>query len=165
MYRPSELKNMNLYIPKEKVTLAQLMSMSNKILIDYNDDTKEIDPDNISSDDSGDYNSDETDVDIKDESDTKTVRDLPKNMYRFNKIHPLFDSHIVILKPLTPNAAVNFIGRILPRCDQGDKEFYCLTMLTFFKLWRSGLDLKKKDESWDEAFSGHEFTHREKQII
>ena len=38
-------------------------------------------------------------------------------------------------------------------------------MLTFFKPWRVGLDLKKKDETWDEAFNSHEFIQIEKQIM
>ena len=63
------------------------------------------------------------------------------------------------------NVVVNFIGHTLPRCDQGDREFYCLTMLTFFKPWRSGLDLKELNETWDETFNNHNFTIKEKQII
>ena len=118
-----------------------------------------------------DDDSEETYVEDNDESDAETVVDnvipdnLPKNMYKFNKKHPLFNSHVVSLKPLKSNAVVNFIGRILPRCDQGDREFYCLTMLTFFKPWRSGLDLKKENETWDETFNDHVFTSREKQIM
>ena len=170
IYRPSELKNMNLYewaLQCQRHKYSKRKSNTNTIDaneqhdIDYSDD--DTDSDNISSDVSSDHHS-------SDETDTETIvdvipRDLPKNMYRFNKNHPLFDSHVVILRSLIPNVAINFIGRILPRCDQGDREFYCLTMLTFFKPWRVGLDLKKKDESWDEAFNSHEFTQREKQIM
>ena len=115
--------------------------------------------------------SEETYTEDNDESDAETIVDnlilnnLPKNMYRFTKKHPLFNSHVASFKPLKPNVVVNFIGRILPRCDQGDKEFYCLTMLTFFKPWRCGLDLKKENETWDEMFHDHVFTSREKQIM
>src|SRR5882762_2564553 len=38
----------------------------------------------------------------------------------------------------------NFVGGSLPRCDKGDREYYCTTMLTLFKPWRHGQDLKKK---------------------
>lgn len=90
---------------------------------------------------------------------------LLKNMYRFEKEHPLYETHITFLKPLKATAVVNFIGHILPRCDQGDREFYCLTMLALFKPWRSGLDLKMDQKSWDETFNEHSFTQREKQLI
>jgi hypothetical protein len=57
---------------------------------------------------------------------------------------------------------VNFIGQILPRCDQGDRE---LTMLALFKPWRTGFELKEKTKSWDDTFNEHEFTKREKQLM
>jgi hypothetical protein len=60
---------------------------------------------------------------------------------------------------------VNFIGHILPRCDQGDREFYCLTMLALFKPWRSGLDLKAQKMSWDETFCEHDFTKQQQQMM
>ena len=56
---------------------------------------------------------------------------LPKNMFKFQNKHPLYNTHVAILKPANPTMVVNFIGLILPRCDQGDREFYCLTMLAF----------------------------------
>jgi hypothetical protein len=90
---------------------------------------------------------------------------LPKNMYRFKNKHPLYKTHVAILKPFEPTKAINFIGRILPRCDQGDREFYCLTMLALFKPWHTGFDLKIRTKSWDETFNEHEFTEREKQLM
>ena len=59
---------------------------------------------------------------------------LPRNMYRYKNKHPLFDTHVTIVNRLKPNTAVNFIGCTVPRCDQGDREFYCLTMLAFSSL-------------------------------
>jgi hypothetical protein len=38
-------------------------------------------------------------------------------------------------------------------------------MLTLFKPWRSGNDLKSELESWDEAFTDHEFTDRQLEIM
>ena len=50
----------------------------------------------------------------------------------------------------------------MPRCDQGDREFYCSTMLTLFKPWRHGRDLKKSQSvSWDDKFSTHAFKEKE----
>ena len=67
--------------------------------------------------------------------------------------HPLAETHGVhrFKKTHIPN----FISNTLPCCDQGDHEYYCSTMLTLFKPWRNGLDLKSKDESWDDAFLSH----------
>ena len=39
---------------------------------------------------------------------------------------------------------LKFIGGSLPQCDLGNFEYYCCMMLTFFKPWRNGRDLKKK---------------------
>jgi hypothetical protein len=51
----------------------------------------------------------------------------------------------------------NFAGGSLPRCDSGDREYYCVTMLTLFKPWRHGKNLKEDDQSWDEAFTNYKF--------
>ena len=90
---------------------------------------------------------------------------LPKNMYRFDKRHPLHETHVSVVLPNDANRVVNFIGKNLPRRDQGDREFYCLTMLALFKPWRSGLDLKLKHKSWDETFNEHKFTPRQEQLM
>ncbi|KAI0026292.1 hypothetical protein K488DRAFT_67019, partial [Vararia minispora EC-137] len=37
----------------------------------------------------------------------------------------------------------NFAGGKLPRKDQDDYDDYCITMLTLFKPWRLGKDLKQ----------------------
>ena len=59
----------------------------------------------------------------------------------------------------------NFVGATLPRCDQGDREYYCSAMMTLFKPWRSGLDLKDSDESWDDVFSLFKFTDRQNELM
>lgn len=59
---------------------------------------------------------------------------------------------------------LNFIGGPLPRREYGDFEYYCCTMLTFFKPWRKGIDLKKSDQSWAEAFESHNFTNEEEKL-
>jgi len=41
----------------------------------------------------------------------------------------------------------------------------CCTMLTLFKPWRNGKDLKGEHSSWDKAFVAHEFTRRQKEIM
>ena len=60
----------------------------------------------------------------------------------------------------------NFVGANIPRCDQGDREYYCCTMLTLFKPWRRGHDLKESTEiSWDDTFNMHEFRKQELQLM
>ncbi|KAF8802336.1 hypothetical protein BYT27DRAFT_7020262, partial [Phlegmacium glaucopus] len=77
--------------------------------------------------------------------------------------HPLFETHG--LKCLPSLLVPNFVGQTLPRRDQGDREFYCTTMLTLFKPWRTGSALKLMGASWDETFVAHKFTDRQEQII
>lgn len=59
----------------------------------------------------------------------------------------------------------DFVGATLPRCDQGDCEFYCSTMLALFQPWHSGKDLKQELESWDEAFTRYQFSGFHKQLM
>lgn len=54
---------------------------------------------------------------------------------------------------------------ILPRCDQGDRNYYCSTMLTLFKPWHTGFDLKADNQTWDEVFNAHNFNEQHEKII
>src|SRR5258707_11302195 len=58
--------------------------------------------------------------------------------YTDHKSVSFFCQSYVIQKEKIPN----FIGAILPRKDHSDRNYYCLTMLALFKLWRKGSDLK-----------------------
>jgi len=60
---------------------------------------------------------------------------------------------------------LNFIGGPLPRCDQGDFEYYCRTMLTLFKPWRRGQDLKDAQQMWADAFALYKFKPEQKKIM
>ena len=59
----------------------------------------------------------------------------------------------------------NFVGATLPRKDQGDREYYSSTMLTLFRPWRNGKDLKHPEQTWDDAFMTYAFTDRQRQIM
>ena len=59
----------------------------------------------------------------------------------------------------------NFVGGAIPRSDRGDREYYCSTMLAFFKPWRTGKDLKSEDQNWDDAFTTHMFNTRQLEIM
>ena len=56
--------------------------------------------------------------------------------------HPLYAAHAIKFNPDDLKTVPNFIGPPLPQRDQGDREYYCSTMLTFFKPWCTGNDLK-----------------------
>jgi hypothetical protein len=47
-----------------------------------------------------------------------------------SKDHPLYKTHKVKFDKQKKNIVPNFVGVSLPRCDQGDREYYCATMLT-----------------------------------
>ena len=98
------------------------------------------------------------------DSDT-TDSEVDERILLFLKDHPLYETHYVEFDENKKNVVPNFVGGSLPRRDRGDREYYCTTMLTLFKPWRSGKDLKDEVQSWDEAFTNHEFSEREFQIM
>ena len=81
------------------------------------------------------------------------------------KDHPLYDTHALRIIPENDKIIPNFIGATLPRCDQGDRELYCSTMLAFFCPWRTGKDLKKETETWDDAFTEYPFNDFQQEIM
>jgi hypothetical protein len=89
-----------------------------------------------------------------------------KNIFHFTKDHSLYDSHASHSVPDYEKRVPNFIGASLPRCDQGNREYYCCTMLTLFKPWRRGHDLKNSAQaSWDDIFNVHKFKNQEVQLM
>ena len=108
-----------------------------------------------------------------DESDTdedyrtsigENVTEAPKSkLLPFLSDHPLAETHGV--RYLKTARIPNFVGNTLPRHDQGDREYYCSAMLALFKPWRSGLDLRCKSNSWDEAFLSYEFSARQLEVM
>ncbi|TFK77673.1 hypothetical protein K466DRAFT_446620, partial [Polyporus arcularius HHB13444] len=45
-------------------------------------------------------------------------------------------------------------------------EEYCMTMLTLFKPWRSGRDLRLDENTmWNDVFDTYEFSERQTQIM
>ncbi|KAK0222356.1 hypothetical protein IW262DRAFT_1241750, partial [Armillaria fumosa] len=76
----------------------------------------------------------------------------------FTENHPLVDTHHIKVCPNSERHVPNFMGGMLPHKDKGDREYYCLVMLTLFRPWRSGKDLKSDmDTSWDCEFSWYNF--------
>lgn len=106
-------------------------------------------------------NSEDESVEIDPEEHHK----FKKNQFEFQPQHPLYRSHCLQKIKANNKIIPNFIGPPLPRCDQGDRELFCSTMLCFFKPWRTGLDLKLENKSWDESYDAYSFTTRQQQII
>ncbi|KAJ7132918.1 PIF1-like helicase-domain-containing protein [Mycena filopes] len=59
----------------------------------------------------------------------------------------------------------NFLGGAVPRSDRGDRDYYCATMLTMFKAWRSPVDVKDDQSTWDQAFQDFDFSERQRELI
>ncbi|KIK51452.1 hypothetical protein GYMLUDRAFT_64822 [Collybiopsis luxurians FD-317 M1] len=95
------------------------------------------------------------------DSDSHKMQNSRDGQLQFLAGHPLQTSHVVSVTREYDVVIPNFIGPPLPRPDKGDREYYCSAMLTFFKLWRSGQDLKTETQSWDEAFDAHKFTEQD----
>ncbi|KAJ7248014.1 hypothetical protein C8J57DRAFT_1438014 [Mycena rebaudengoi] len=52
----------------------------------------------------------------------------------FMPSHPLYRTHYLIIdKRKLETTVPNFAGGALPRADQGDRDYYCCTMITLFK--------------------------------
>ena len=96
---------------------------------------------------------------------SQTKRVLKRNIFRFGTAHPLSDTHASRYINNNDHRVPNFIDASLPRRDKGDREHYCCTMLTIFKPWRTGVDLKGADASWDEAFNSYHFTEEQETFM
>ena len=88
-----------------------------------------------------------------------------KQMQSFLSGHPLVNIRGVHCVRENALIVACLMGGSLPRRDVGDQEFYCATMLTLFKPWRSGLDLKHREVNWNTAFASFDFTIRQRQLM
>jgi hypothetical protein len=87
-----------------------------------------------------------------DDSDDELVSEN-RITFPFLRDHPLYKTHQAQFNEKKSNVVPNFVGGSLPRCDRGDREYYCATMLALFKPWRTGHDLKSERDTWDETFN------------
>ena len=133
------------------------------------DNTPEICTDDLDNDNSITLEGEEPVIDLFSDAETDTeetrVRDSKNRLLSFKAEHPLSDSHGIRYIKNNVRRVPNFLGANLPRCDKGDRENYCCTMLALFKPWRSGIDLKKADQTWDIAFQNFEFTSEQKRYM
>jgi uncharacterized protein DUF6570/helitron helicase-like protein/PIF1-like helicase len=155
IYRPTQLRSMCLYdwismCKREKLPVRRF----NKIKKDVQSAETYVDEECSSS--SGAENT----ISVSEDN----ITEMPKTkLLRFISSHPLADTHGV--RYLKTARIPNFVGNTLPRHDQGDREYYCSTMLALFKPWRSGLDLRCQTESWDDAFLSHTFSSRQLEVM
>jgi hypothetical protein len=154
IYRPTQLQSMSLYdwismCKREKLPVRRLKKKEEKSAKTYV--PKECESSSASGEDTSRVNED-------------GVIETPKGkLLRFISGHPLAETHGV--RYLKTARIPNFVGNTLPRHDQGDREYYCSTMLALFKPWRSGLDLRHQSESWDEAFVSLNFSSRHLEVM
>lgn len=85
--------------------------------------------------------------------------------FRFRKEHAQYKTHRLKVHGEHDAWIPNFVGGILPRKDKGDIEEYGRTMLTLFKPWSNPSHLKHRAQSWHAAFTEHQFTDRQKEIM
>src|SRR6266536_1238132 len=103
--------------------------------------------------------------DMDAESETEEIDADTESGEEFLEGYPLYETHIVQFDSRKSHIVPDFLGGSLPRQDRGDREYYCMTMLTIFKPWRAGKDLKSEDQSWDEAFVDHQFTDHQEKLM
>src|SRR6266508_4227302 len=160
IYRPIELEKMSLYewvrrcsrnkLPKGKTSKAM----------------KNDEQDANTSFNSVDISFDSTLDNLLDRSDSGIMEEETGKIYSFLANHPLHETHGMRKHKADSKKIPNFIGATLPRKDRGDRNYYCLTMLSLFKPWRKGTDLKSDAcVTWHEAFEQHKFSEEQKTLI
>ena len=127
-----------------------------------NDGFEENNCDDCSTDNLSDNDGEITiDGDLKSEENIKYI----SKGLSFLPDHPLHDTHQIFCLHESEGFVPNFIGGFLPRSDCGDREYYCSTMLTLFKPWRNGKDLRTDEQSWDDSFLNHRFSLRQIELM
>ncbi|TFK57914.1 hypothetical protein BDN72DRAFT_735331, partial [Pluteus cervinus] len=164
VFRPKELEQMNLYefISQCKRTRLDLPKSKGKI---NDDETEALDEDDKE------YIKEEFEVELCKTTlsvhtdNTTFLGDLKAKTYKFLEGHPFHNSQGIRLLSSDKCCIPNFVGATLPRKDLGDREYYCKTMLTIFKPWRTGRDLKQTIDNWDQTFCSHRFSSNQVTIL
>lgn len=103
-------------------------------------------------------------IDTAQQTGTASPLDKPVHLFFMNE-HPQSKTHRIFIRNKKDQKIPDFKGRPLPRKDKGNREEYCMTMLTLFCPWRNGLDLKDKESSWDTTFADYTFTKRQLELM
>ncbi|KAJ7304795.1 hypothetical protein DFH08DRAFT_918689 [Mycena albidolilacea] len=108
----------------------------------------------------------ENDLERQPQEDLLDVTAGDVSSHPFHENHPLWESHYTRCDRNNLATTVpNFVGGALPRMDQGDREYYCCTMLTLFKPWRDPMHLKDSDASWHDGFTEHTFSDKANTLM
>ncbi|KZP22503.1 hypothetical protein FIBSPDRAFT_738918, partial [Athelia psychrophila] len=159
IYRPSEYADVSLYtwvrlmvknqLPKTKrTTLEESLSDGDSDIEDEQQVVREL------IHELSDYDSDSDD----NEGPTVGSQAASRAQGRFIGKHPDKKTMTVSLLHDDNTRIPVFSGGALPRHDRGDREDYCMTMLTLFKPWRTGFDLKDANVTWVDTFSAFNFS-------
>ena len=168
IYRPQELAEVNLYdwircYKRERITRTSIKVDLDEPTDPFSNDVGLENP-SVDAEPVVDLMSDAETSDEELEDASAKCRGR-KNLMSFGKEHPLSDSHAVRRVKDNLHRVPNFAGAYLPRCDRGDREYYCSTMLTLFRPWRRGTDLKKPEQLWDTAFQEYSFTPEQERYM
>lgn len=132
------------------------------------DETDDSDVESIANTDSecDNYN-DNHDLSTKPTSETNiTTHKLPKaGTYFFDEDHPQLTTHWIRIKHHSKGLIPDFKPITIPRRDKGNYEDYCMSMLIFFKPWRTLDDLKVDAVTWSDTFDNHSFTPRQRELM
>ena len=157
IYRPAELNNISLYNwvnQYEKVRTSS--SLSNSEVTDRGSGDAEEQEDNSSN-----LENIAVTADILNTENINNIKGLDSitdMQYLFLAEHPHCDTHYVKKLPVLKQKVPNFLGGKLPKRDGPNTLYYSVTMLTLFKPWHTGKDLKLSNQTWQEAFNSHIFT-------
>ncbi|KAF8809762.1 hypothetical protein BYT27DRAFT_7093748 [Phlegmacium glaucopus] len=150
IFRPAELENLSLYDWISRYQREKKALRKSKVV--HLEDDSDVGVD-----------SDDGFIDLQEQQKSKRYKNSKTTLLTFLGDHPLAETHGA--RKLKKVHIPNFVGQTLPRCDQGDRDYYCSVMLTFFKPWRTGLDLKDGDHSWDEIFQSYTFLPRHNELM
>ncbi|KAJ7077794.1 hypothetical protein C8R44DRAFT_554144, partial [Mycena epipterygia] len=160
-YRPVVYNNVTLY---EWIQCSEKKKRNSQERADFEEDDAGYTA-GLPEDDVSDWETDDEEDLILDKQ-AKIDKGKKPVRHPFSHEHDLFLSHSVMCKFENLTKVIpNFIGGAMPRSDKGDRAAYCMTILTLFKPWRSPLDLKDYQSTWDQAFKEHEFTDRQQELI
>ncbi|KAJ3521857.1 hypothetical protein NMY22_g12139 [Coprinellus aureogranulatus] len=96
----------------------------------------------------------------------KGLKNVPNDLLVYEEPHPLRDTHRVRYDVQRVKTVVpNLLGGYIPKKDGDDREFYCSTMLTLFVPWRTGLELRASNETWEAAYERRTFSSHHSKII
>jgi hypothetical protein len=186
VYHPRELDNLSLYdwirlCSQDKLPLHMKPKRGCRVKDDSDPDGSDVESNStnesgetdISETGSGETGTSETDNEsqVKDDKplahsiDQKQIQLKKQGIFHFTKGHVLIDTHGTRCVTEDKACIPNFIGETLPQHDQGDRKFYCSTMLALFQPWHSGYDLKERNQSWDDAFTSYNFSSHQKNIM